>query len=104
MRQILHGDIIAAARSLLRVPLPERAAAVSAMLYQAHSADKVMKRTGRPHKKWGNGSLLSAAGPLPKRAEPFAGDVDYLCAMQIILAALIDWRNDCRPSRRRYPG
>lgn len=102
MRQLLHGDIIAAARSLVEIPSPERAAAISAMLYHAHVADKIMKRTGMPHKTWGNGSLLAAAMPKSKRWEPFVGDMDYLCAMQLILKALIDWKRDRQPSHRRY--
>lgn len=104
MRQVLHGDIIAAARSLLEISPPERAAAVSAMLYRAHSADKVMKRTGMPHKIWGNGSLLAAAGPKPTQAEPFPSDINYLCALQSILAALIEWKRGRGLSQRRHAG
>lgn len=101
MRQVLLGDIIAAARALLEIPPSDRAAAIKTMLYLAHSADKFRKRTGRPHKQWGNGSLMAAV-PKPKFHEPYLSSVNYLCALQLVLAALTEWKRGHDPSLRRY--
>ncbi|WP_050525248.1 hypothetical protein [Pseudorhodobacter ferrugineus] len=98
----MHGDIIAAARALVEIPSPERAAAISAMFYRAHSADKIMKHTGMPHQAWGNGSLLAATQPRPNLPEPSLSNMDYLRALQQILTALIDWKCERDPSLRRY--
>lgn len=103
MRQVLHGDIIAAARCLVEIPPSDRAAAISDMLYHAHTADKVTKRTGAPHKTWGNGSLMAAALPRPKHAEPSLSNLDYLAALHIILDALMAWRQSRRASIQRHP-
>lgn len=92
MRQVFLGDVVAAARSLLELPPPERAAATVSMINHAHIADKVMKRTGVPHKRWGNGSLMAAAFPKPTVAEPFLSDLAYLTAIRLILASLATWK------------
>jgi hypothetical protein len=102
MRQVLLGDVVAAARSVLELSPPERAAAVSKMIDNAHIADKVMKRTGLPHKTWGNGSLMAAALPKPKGTEPFLSDLDYLAAIRLILEALAVWKQNQRQSIRRH--
>lgn len=92
MRQVLLGDVVAAARALMDLPPSERAAAIARMIDQAHCADKFTKRTGRPHKCWGNGSLMAAAVPKPKTREPFLSDPAYIQAMQQCLAALLAWK------------
>ncbi len=102
MRQVLHGDLIAAARSLAEIAPQDRAAAVCAMLYHAHSADKFRKRTGVPHRQWGNGSLMMAASPRPKQAEPSLSDLDYLASMQLILQELLEWKRSRRPQFGRH--
>ncbi|RUS60440.1 hypothetical protein EGN72_09515 [Pseudorhodobacter sp. E13] len=89
MRSILMGDIIAAARALLECPVQERRARAATMIYHARIADKVRKRTGRPHMVWGNGSLMAAARPKPTRPEPFAGDPEYLAAIKLVAEALL---------------
>jgi len=102
MRQVLHGDIIAAARSLREIAPQDRAAAICAMLYHAHSADKFRKRTGAPHRQWGNGSLMAAALPRPKQGEPSLSDLDYLAALQLILLGVLEWKQSRRPKCRRH--
>jgi hypothetical protein len=92
MRQVLMGDIIAAARSLRNVPPPMQAAAANALFYRAHLADKVMKRTGMPHSAWGNGSLLACAALPPPIPEPFPSDLEYLVALQAVIEGLIAWK------------
>lgn len=100
MRQILIGDIIAAARSILDVPSVDRAAAIAKMFYNAHVADKVTKRTGLPHKNWGNGSLLSIARPM--KPEPFLSDHEFLEALRITIDELIAWKRANQTSHRRH--
>jgi hypothetical protein len=104
MRQVLLGDIVAAARAVLDLPPSEQAVAVSTMMDRAHIADKIMKRTGLPHRQWGNGSLMAAAGPRPQKPEPFLSDLDYLAALRLILQALATWKQNQRRSIRRQGG
>lgn len=92
MRQILIGDVIAAARSTLELPLPQRAGAVSKMLYRAHIADKVMKRMAIPHEAWGNGSLMGAVFPKPAHPEPYLSDPAYLDALRSTLEQVTAWK------------
>jgi hypothetical protein len=92
MRQIMIGDIIAVARSVLGQQSADRAGTVQALLDHAHIADKVMKRLGRPHPLWGNGSLLAACAAHPKPPEPFAGDLAYLEAMRDTIAQVMCWK------------
>ena len=96
MRQILMGDLITLARVAYAHPRAERKSSIHAVLDQAHAADKLTKRTGRPHRVWGNGSLMAAAAPWPKAAEPFAGDLDYLDVFRETLAQVILWKRGLR--------
>lgn len=102
MRPILIGDIIAVARSVLDLPRREWANRIIVMLDQAHIADKVTKRTGRPHPVWGNGSLLSASKPKPDRPEPFARDVHYLEALRETLVQILEWKRQRRISHWQH--
>jgi hypothetical protein len=92
MRQVLLGDVVAAARSALELPPREQPAAISGMMYRAHCADKVMKRRRRLHAQLGNGSLMAAAMPRPMAAEPFLSDCDYLDAIRLVLSVLAAWK------------
>ena len=89
MRQVLIGDIIAAARSLLELPEECRKDRLREMLYRAQVADKVRKRTGKAHRLWGNGSLMAAAFPKPTRPEPFLSDPDYLDVFRMVAEGLL---------------
>ena len=82
---------------MLEVPPQAWAQTATTMLDHAHMADKVVKRTGVPHRKWGNGSLMAAAFPTPKSAEPFLNNPAYIEAMHLVLQQLIAWR---RANRR----
>lgn len=86
------GDIIAAARALRNVPPSMQPAAVNALFYRAHLADKVMKRTGLPHSAWGNGSLLACAATPAPMPEPFPSDLEYLGALRLVIEGLIAWK------------
>ena len=102
MRQVLMGDLIAVARSVLGLHRIDRATAIVTILDHAHIADKVTKRTGRPHDVWGNGSLLAATIPKPDRPEPFAGDMDYLDALQETIEQVLLWKRQRRASQWRH--
>lgn len=96
MRQILLGDIVSVARVALARPRSDRDQAIVTLLDQAHIAHKVIKRTGRAHRRWGNGSLMAACANWPKVPEPFAGDPEYLEVLRRTLALLIGWKNQRR--------
>lgn len=83
MRKCLLGDIITAA-AVLRPNSPLSAAD---MIHQAHAAHKYAKRLGRPHPKWGNGSLMARALAI----DPIPGPVD-LAALATITLALLQFR------------
>lgn len=93
MRQILIGDIIAAARTLLELPGEKREEHLREMLYHARIADKVRKRTGKPHRDWGNGSLMAAAFPRPSCPEPVLSNRDYLMALRLVTDVLLQERD-----------
>lgn len=100
MRTILHGDIIAAARALLAVPLDARVGLLETMIRQADAAHHFHKRLAKPHPVWGNGSLMARANFEPQIAEPFASDIDYLQTLQLVIAAIICRRNVAIPPRK----
>ena len=83
------GDIIAAARAMMVLPVPEQAGFLNLMLGQTHAAHLFHKHKKIPHPRWGNGSLMARANLEPQVSEPFASDVAYLQALQMVIAALI---------------
>lgn len=89
MRTILLGDISAAARALLYVPVQSRLCLLHTMIQQADAAHDYHKRLRRPHPLWGNGSLMARANVEPQAKEPFASNIAYLDALQIVISALI---------------
>ncbi|MCL4188154.1 MAG: hypothetical protein KJZ85_11140 [Rhodobacteraceae bacterium] len=97
MRPVLHGDVVAAARALLRVAPAERRDLVARMIDDAHIADRWRRRTGLLHPTKGNGSLMAAAATWPQAPEPFLSDFDYLDCLRTVIEALIAHR----PSERR---
>ena len=94
MRPVLHGDVVAAARVLLRLPGIERRCAMRQMLEQASIADLYFKRIGRGHAEWGNGSLMAVAMGREMAPEPFLDDPVYCRCMMLVLEELIRWRRE----------
>ncbi|SEN03924.1 hypothetical protein SAMN05216227_1006133 [Pseudorhodobacter antarcticus] len=92
MRQILIGDVIAAARSVLNVPRDVRARRLVQLLDQALVADKVTKRTGRPHFAWGNGSLMAACPQRHHKDAPPLAEQAYLEALRDTIDQVILWK------------
>lgn len=89
MRTILLGDITAAARALLGVPVEFRQCLLDTMIQQAEAAHDYQKRLQKPHPVWGNGSLLSRANVEPQVTEPFASNIAYLEALQSVIGGII---------------
>ncbi|TXI04151.1 MAG: hypothetical protein E6Q73_03740 [Pseudorhodobacter sp.] len=54
-------DLLAGAGRLAAEPPSRRPELAQQMLHEAHAAHHYMRRLGRPHPKWGNGSLMSRA-------------------------------------------
>lgn len=94
MRPVLHGDIMAAARVLLRLPGLERQTVMQQMLERACFADIYFKRFGRGHPEWGNGSLMAVALAQGLAPEPFLDDPDYCSCFVLVFEALIQWRSE----------
>ena len=92
MRPVLHGDVVAAARVLLRVSVERRCTVMRQMLEQACAADQFRKRLRRGHPVWGNGSLMAMAMARPMLREPFLDDADYCRCLVVVFKMLITWR------------
>ena len=90
MRALLLGDIIAATRALMAMPDRDPAIEIRRMLDQAHAAHHYQKRKTVPHPDWGNGSLMARANRAVLVAEPFASNIQYLIALQVVIAAVIE--------------
>lgn len=92
MRALLHGDVTAAARAILLVPDAARRGLCRRMIREAHFAHAYMKRTGRAHRLWGNGSLLGAASLRPMAVEPRLGDAEYCACLEMVFHEIVLWR------------
>ncbi|MEX0287434.1 MAG: hypothetical protein AB3N23_22740 [Paracoccaceae bacterium] len=85
MRPVLHGDVSAAARVLLRVPHAAREALCRQMLDEAQLADDYAQKHGRTHPRYGNGSLMGAARKRALAPEPSFDNRDYCRCMALVL-------------------
>jgi hypothetical protein len=95
MRQIMHGDIVAAACTVLDVPQDKRPQALARLLEEAHWADKITKRTKRTHIKWGNGSLMGACQTRLRANEPYLTDQHYLESLRDTIDQIVLWKQRC---------
>lgn len=94
MRQMLYGDLSAAARVLLLVPQSDRKDMCRQLLLEAEMADRYVKRFGRFHTRCGNGSLLAAARRHPMLAEPSFSDPLFCATMMTVLTAFLDHKRE----------
>ena len=92
MRPVLPVDVSAAARALLAVPAPVRAAWARRLIKEACAADAYCRQTGRAHGRWGNGTLMAAAHGHPIGNEVCFDDLDYLDCQVRVLTALRAYR------------
>lgn len=85
MRRVLLADLMAAADHLAGVPPDRQAEAAVALLWRAHWAHCYMRRLGKAHSRWGNGSLGSAVeseAGLPRSLA--AGDPAFIRALGVL--------------------
>lgn len=61
MRRCMLDDLLAGAGRLSLVPPIMRPHLADRLLVEAHAAHHYMRRFGRPHPRWGNGSLMTRA-------------------------------------------
>lgn len=88
MRRVLYSDVSAAARALLATPPSFRAQVCLEMIREAECADRFVRRLGKLHPKWGNGTLLAAARQRQLEREPSFDDAEYCACFQHVLSAL----------------
>lgn len=81
MRRILNGDLMAAAAVLAAAPMASRAALARQILSETHAAHSYFKRFGRPHARWGDGSLLTRALAFDHRTPRNLSDAAFLAAL-----------------------
>ena len=74
MRRVLLGDLLALAAYIASDP----AAYAGRRVAEAHAAHRYMRRFGRQHPLWGNGSLMSRLGPDAGRLGVAFGPVSLL--------------------------
>ena len=89
MRRVLYGDVTAAARALLAVPVEARGPLLVRLFAEAEAADAHRLRTGRAHPHYGTGSLMSAALGHPVAREPFLDDPGYAACLAEVFEALV---------------
>lgn len=89
MRTILLGDVISAARAMLKVQHHLRFGLLDTLIQQADAAHDYQKRLSKPHPLWGNGSLMARANAEPQMAEPMVSDLEYLRALHMVIGAII---------------
>ncbi|WP_299353006.1 hypothetical protein [uncultured Shimia sp.] len=92
MRRVMHGDVVAAARALLALPESGRRRACQRMIHEAHCAHRYMRRFGRAHALWGDGSLMATAHKRVLLPEPGFSDTRYCGCVEMVLHELIEWR------------
>jgi serine O-acetyltransferase len=87
MRRVLMGDVLALAAHLSGDPQADS----GRYLAEVHAAHRYMRRFGRPHPHWGNGSLMSRLGPDGGRLGVGLGAVSLL-AVARAGEALAGWK------------
>jgi hypothetical protein len=92
MRSVTWSDLRIAVRALRAVPCSERRQRARRLLHGAELADRHTRRLGRPHPRFGDGTLSGAAAGWPLRPE--AGGIDAETRDTLIL--LFDEWAACR--------
>ncbi|MFT6673958.1 MAG: hypothetical protein ACJAVM_000129 [Sulfitobacter sp.] len=103
MRRVLWSDVQAAARAVLAVDSPARAAFCGALLRQAAAADRYTRRLKRDHPHWGNGTLLAAARHYPLADERSFDDPDYCACCLIVMGQIQQHRQKILVSQAFTP-
>ncbi len=95
MRRVFYSDVSAAARVLLRHPAPDRPVTLAKLITQADAADRYVRRLGKLHPRWGNGTLAATALQMEPAQEPSFDNADYCGCFEMVLRALRG-RRKCR--------
>lgn len=93
MRRVLIGDLLVAADHLAALPAARRRPAIELWLDEAHAAHRYMRRFGRPHPRWGTGSLMARVLAEGARPAPATEAVDF-AALAVVAAALARFRGN----------
>ena len=101
MQPVLHGDVVAAARHLLCVPIKHRSGVMRRMIARADMADEFRRATLRNHRFWGDGTLEAVAVRAHLAYEPFLDDPDYCACMMVVFQALLERVGISRVHRKR---
>lgn len=88
MRPVLYGDVSSAARVLLGTAPDLRESLCRQMIGEAIAADRHRRHYRKPHPRWGNGSLMSAARRRRLSAEPGFDDPEYCACFELVLRCL----------------
>jgi hypothetical protein len=97
MRRLYWSDLEAACAALLALPAEARTEGASALLAEAHAADRYARRFGRAHPRWGDGSLMAAARARTRAPAPPPASPELQEALAALLAALASRRMAVQP-------
>ena len=89
MRPVLHGDVTSVARALLLVAAEARRGLCKQIFEQADQAEVHVRRYGRLHPFYGNGSLMAAARRYGVADEPTFDDAEYCRCFALVLHRLL---------------
>jgi hypothetical protein len=92
MLPLLQNDLRVAVRALEAVPPARRAALCGRMLRLAAAAEARARRTGRPHPRWGAGTLLAVAMRFPLAPEAPWDSPGALASARLLLEKLAERR------------
>lgn len=87
MRRVLLGDVLALAAYLRQ----NAQADAGLRMAEVHAAHRYMQRFGRPHPRWGNGSIMSRLGPEAGRLGVGIGPASLL-ALTRACEAVAGWK------------
>lgn len=97
MRRCLIGDLIEAAATIAATPWSDPHDHARRLVAQADAAHKYDKRIGRPHPRWGNGSLMARAlADAGHRPRPAPSTEAFLSAMSVLCAVLAEHKQAIR--------
>ena len=88
MRRPLHGDVVSVARVLAGTRPDRRPWVLRRLFREADLAAGFVRRSGRAHPVWGDGSLMVAALKRRPRPEPSLEDGDYCRCLAMVFDVL----------------
>lgn len=97
MRRCLIGDLLAAADCVVGMAGEDQSRHLARLLAEAHAAHRYARRFGRPHPRWGDGSLMARA--LAERPTPEPRPCLDLAALAAVATGLLQFQQDRRVAR-----